>query len=252
MSAHGIGLASAFRTLTILPFPGRECKNTATTLYWFPVVGVVLGFAIYIAGSVATNISTPLLGASIATGLLAYLTRAFHLDGLADMADGFGGGWDRERILEIMKDSHVGVFGVIAVTMSLIIKLAALSAILEAGRGVSVIEIIILSRVLVVLQAVANPYARSQAGTAGQLVRDAKIRHALAVIAQALLYLFFVSSLEPQVIALVFGGGLLVTLYLGWRSRVKIGGVTGDVLGATVESGETMMLVVLALAVHLS
>lgn len=251
MSMHGIGLASAFRTLTILPFPGRECKSPATSLYWFPVVGMFLGFCCFMVGSFVTRVSSPTLGAALSSATLVMLTRAFHLDGLADMADGFGGGQTRERVLGIMKDSHVGAFGVIAVVMLLIVKFAAFSVIYAADAGVSVIGVLMLSRTLVVLQSVGNAYARPEGGTAGLLVNESKVRHALVASLQAAAYLVFVSTLDLAVMAWVVGTGVLVTLLVAWRARVRIGGVTGDVLGATAELGETAMLVALALAMHL-
>ncbi|HLW21782.1 MAG TPA: adenosylcobinamide-GDP ribazoletransferase, partial [Sphaerochaetaceae bacterium] len=101
----GWGLASAFRTLTILSVPGNECECPATTLYWFVPVGAVIGALLSGIGWLGAHHELFQLTAVFIVIALAVITRAFHLDGLADTFDGFGGGWTKERRLEIMRDS---------------------------------------------------------------------------------------------------------------------------------------------------
>jgi len=119
------GLVTAFRTLTILPVPGRDAGEMASSLPWFPVVGGVLG-SLFAALALVTNELSGghwpggAAAAALAGGIV--LTRAIHLDGLADWADGFGGGGDRKKTLAIMKDSATGVFGVTAIVAVLLIK----------------------------------------------------------------------------------------------------------------------------------
>lgn len=246
----GRGLASAFRTLTILPFPGQESESPATALYWFVPVGLVLGGILYAVAWIADSLSLGLLGGVVLTGLLAILTRGFHLDGLADMVDGFGGGWTKDRVLEIMKDSHIGVFGVIALIVVLMLKVAAFSAILEDGTILPIIFIPMLSRLMVVAQSVANPYARKEGGTAGRLVTESRPRHLLVSIFWVMPVAILFGrgyGLSLVVMAVV---GLIVTLMVAVRARRRIGGVTGDILGATVELSECTMIVALAILLY--
>jgi len=249
---RAIGLASAFRTLTILPFPGWECKHQATTLYWFTLVGAVLGGFSYALAWLVGPAGSPILSGALITLLLAFLTRAFHLDGLADTADGFGGGWTKERRLLIMKDSHTGAFGVVALVCVLLVKSAALAAICDFGNGYWIFIIPLLSRYFIVLQTVVNPYARPEGGTAGALVIESRLRHLLVATLQivAAAWIFLPLNLLRGVL-LVFATGFLMTLIVGMVSRRKIGGVTGDVLGATCELAEVAMGVTAALLVGL-
>lgn len=252
----GIGLASAFRTLTIIPVSGKDSRKQATMLFWFPVVGLVLGGLSW--GLARLVLLSPssfsyLVSGALVTVLLAWLTRGFHLDGLADMADGFGGGWTKERTLEIMKDSHVGAFGVIALVLLLATKVCAIAAICATARIDSdallwLLMVPILSRMLLAVQTAVNRYARPVPGTAGILVRESRWYH--GVVACLVTVVPMVLSLPENLLIpylVVLGTGVLTTLYVGIKSRRRLGGVTGDILGATCELSETSMLVVAAL-----
>ena len=240
----GIGMASAFRTLTVLPFPGKECGHLETTLYWFPLVGLVLGGLVFGMAWLLLPMGYPLLSGALVCCALAFLTRAFHLDGLADTADGFGGGWTKERRLEIMKDSHTGAFGVVAVVCVLLVKGIALGGMASESGLAWILTIPLLSRALIVFQTVVNPYARPQGGTAAALVNGAKVRHLLAIVMQVALFSWVISSHIPLIdMGIVLGVGLLMTSMVALTSRRMIGGVTGDVLGATCELSEAAMSV---------
>lgn len=239
----GIGLATAFRTLTIFPFPGNESDSPATALYWFVPVALVLGSCIFGIAWLLAPVGAPFLTAALIVAVLAILTRAFHLDGLADMADAFGGGWTKERVLEIMKDSHVGAFGVITLCITLVVKISAVAVICEAGTIGYLILVPLFSRLLVVLQAVVNPYARPEGGTAGRLVAEASWKHLLVSLVWTGALLAAVGFMSWRVVGFVLGTGLVVTAYIANAGHRRIGGVTGDLLGATVELSETLMFV---------
>ncbi|WP_422478058.1 adenosylcobinamide-GDP ribazoletransferase [Pleomorphochaeta sp. DL1XJH-081] len=246
----GCGLASAFRTLTILPLPGRESDSPATALYWFVPVGLFLAGILYGVAWIASSLGLELVGGVVLTGLLAILTRAFHLDGLADMVDGFGGGWTRDRVLEIMKDSHIGAFGVIALVLVLMLKAVAFTAIIENGTIFPLLYIPVLSRFLVVLQSVANPYARKEGGTAGRLVIESRPRHMFVSILWVIVVVMVSGQKYLMTLIIMTAVGLLVTVLLAIRARRRIGGVTGDILGATVELSECTMIVALAILLY--
>jgi len=239
----GIGLASAFRTMTIFPFPGKESDSPATAMYWFVPVGFVLGSCVFGIARLLAPVGAPFLTSAVVVAVLAILTRAFHLDGLADMADGFGGGWTKERVLEIMKDSHVGAFGVITLCLTLVVKVAAVAYLCTAGDIGYFVLIPLFSRLLVVLQAVVNPYARPEGGTAGRLVAEASWKHLLVCLLWTGAFLTVFRSMSWNVVAIVLATGLAVTVYIAIAGRRRIGGVTGDLLGATVELSETLMFV---------
>ncbi|WP_182904595.1 adenosylcobinamide-GDP ribazoletransferase [Microbispora sp. H13382] len=129
---NGIGAAWRFAvgTLTILPVrpveAGRVVVGRAMALA--PFVGVLLGLAgaVVLVATGAMS-GSPLLGAVLAVGALAWLTRALHLDGLADLADGLGSGKPSDGALEVMKRSDIGPFGVVAAVIALLVQVAALS-----------------------------------------------------------------------------------------------------------------------------
>ena len=247
----GCGLASAVRTLTIFPFPGKESESPATTFYWFVPIGAFLGFLLYGVALLLQSLKAPLLSSSLLIGLLVFLTRAFHLDGLSDMFDGFGGGWTKERKLEIMKDSSVGVFGVLALIITLLVKVSALALLIERGGMATLVYVPLLSRLFVVAQAVFNPYARKEGGTASRSVTEGRTRHVLVslVWVVVIVILFQVISLVKLVI--LAGAGAIVTVKVAYKSRKHIGGVTGDILGATIELSEVGMLLLAAIVTPL-
>ncbi|NCB01137.1 MAG: adenosylcobinamide-GDP ribazoletransferase [Spirochaetia bacterium] len=242
----GIGLATAFRTLTTFKVWGRESKSFVTSLYWFVVVGIVLGVLNYVIIILLSPYLSPLLISSLAVTFTVWATRAFHLDGVADMADGFGGGWTKERVLEIMRDSHIGAFGAISIALLLIVKVAAISSLIEKSNQFSIIIIFSISRFLLVFLAHISPYARKE-GTAHHIVGEAKVRHVAVAFIQLLLLAFFFYRGELLKVLLLFGSGLITSLYILYRGKKRIGGITGDMLGTTLELSEAIMLTVASL-----
>jgi adenosylcobinamide-GDP ribazoletransferase len=240
------GLVTAFRTLTILPMPGNEIDKPANALPWFPVVGAVLG--ILICGLVAivehvTNGSGGL--AIIAITLSVFLTRGLHLDGLADCADAFWGGWDRDRVLAIMKDSALGTFGTIALVLVLLAKWCSIAALVDNGSLHWIIVAMVISRAVQVDLAVTHDYARPEGGTGATFIKDAKREHWIpaAWSTVALVVIFGGFAWRPVIaifLALALGRGF------GRLCRQKAGGMTGDLLGAASEITETAILLLAA------
>lgn len=254
----GLGLASAFRLITAIPVPGAECENIRQTMCWFPGVGLFLGLCGYLLVSLIlwlsqhSGLALPgtsagmfvlLLAAVLVVSLWALLTRGFHLDGLADTCDGFGGGWTKERILEIMKDSRSGSFGVLALVLAVLLKVAALAAVLACGNLWAVLCAPVVARLMMVAQACFNQYARNT-GTGAAVISQSDGR-VFAVSCGGTLVLLL--AILPASCYLGASASLLLAaasaLTLGWVSRRKIGGVTGDVLGATCELAESAALV---------
>jgi adenosylcobinamide-GDP ribazoletransferase len=239
------------RTLTILPVPGREGATPAASLGWFPLVGLLLGGIVLLVAHSLDAIPLPLPSGGIAVLLLtvaALLTRGFHLDGLADWADGWWGGYDRERILAIMKDSHIGTFGVVALILTILGKWTCYAHLLRSGGQEWIAVSFVLARMGVVDLAVAHPYARTESGTASRFVQEARSRHWLLAAALTVAILFLWPGLPLHHAAMGMLTSLLVARLFGLRCRKRIGGVTGDILGA---GSELIELVTLALGVLL-
>ena len=234
------GLITAIRTLSILPFPGREAERMADALPWFPAVGALLGWLL-LAGAWCLGQLPGIWEQGIAFFILAggvLLTRGFHLDGLADCADGLWGGYSREKCLAIMKDSHVGVFGITAVTLLLLGKWVFLTRLVSVGGLLWLPTAWIVSRTVPVVLAIFFPYAREN-GTGAEFVRGGKKAHLGATLALASL-LIWIGSGPAHLTAWV--SAVLFALLWGYYAMRRLGGVTGDVLGASVEVTETLIL----------
>jgi adenosylcobinamide-GDP ribazoletransferase len=235
---------TAVRTITILPIRGTETEKPTATLPWFPVVGLLLGVITWGVLALLQQFTTWSNGlAVIALGLSIILTRGLHLDGLADWADGFWGGWKRDRILEIMKDSSLGTFGTVALVLVLVAKWCSLSMLIEGGNLHWIILAMIISRAMQVDLAVMQPYARSEDGTGAAFIRNASRSEwepaAWATLAGVLL--FSAGTWQP---ILAFGVAIVICRTFGNWCKRKIGGVTGDILGATSELTETAVLMI--------
>jgi adenosylcobinamide-GDP ribazoletransferase len=183
-----------------------------------------------------------LAAAALALGAGAILTGALHEDGLADVADGFGGGRDVTAKLEIMRDSRLGTYGALILLVSFATKLSALAAIPDSDVVQSLISAHALARGVLPWMAMSLPYARKDglAANAGQPdAATAAIAAALALVI-ALLSLSFVNALLAAIMAAAGAIGM------AWLAQRQIGGQTGDVLGGAEQVAETAILVLLA------
>jgi len=235
------GLVTAFRTLTIFPVPGRETPDHTAALPFFPVVGLALGLLLWVislANRVIGDSGWPLGVAALMLLASVVCTGSLHLDGLADLADAVGGGWDRDRRLAIMKDSRLGVFGVAAIILTLLLKWLAFSRLLTVDSAIWLILIFMIARAMQVNLAVKLPYARGEAGTAISFVQDATGRQRAAAsficLTAALVY-------GPMGLLLLAVAETLTWVYGTW-CRKQLGGITGDLLGAGNEITEVVLL----------
>jgi adenosylcobinamide-GDP ribazoletransferase len=246
------GLVLAIRFLTQLPCPGRESTRIADSQPWFPLVGLLVGLLAAAAGGLVCR-GAPgwSQGAALAAvAVSAWVTRGFHLDGLSDCADGFGGGFTRERTLEIMKDPRVGAFGVIVLVIVLLAKWVACARLFGHGAWVWLPVAGTVSRTCQVTLAWRFPYARPGGGTGGAFVNGATWRNAATAIAAALALLGLLAFAAPgglrgpaawQFPGVLIAAGLGAHL-LGLWFRRRVGGITGDLLGAANECVETAVL----------
>lgn len=235
------GFVTAVRTLTVFPVPGRECESFSDSLFWFPVVGLLLGliqvFTVYLVSLSGWNELAAAAG--VFGGVI--LTRAIHADGLADVADGFWGGRTKDDMLRIMKDSSVGAFGVVALSAVLLLKWIAMVKLVQSGSFACIASGVLLARWVQVMLASSMSYARKEGGTAASFVNGAGWRHILvgSVLTAALLYMPYHN--KPFIPVVLAAAASLAALLAGMTSYRRIGGVTGDVLGAGSEIAEVFV-----------
>lgn len=237
--------ATAF--LTRIPVGhSLETPPLARGMRAFPIVGALLGTAAAIVLSILSKIGAPgLLAAAFTLAIMGFLTGAFHEDGLADTADGFGGGRDRDHVLAIMRDSRIGTFGVMALLLVLLAKAACLADL--ASRPWFVVVAILaatggFSRSLMVWLMGTTAPARREGLSASAGTPSAKTVGASLLIGgvPAGLLLFAAAGLGAAVLVLAAGlGTAALARALALR---RIGGQTGDVCGAVQVLSETAML----------
>jgi adenosylcobinamide-GDP ribazoletransferase len=237
------GLVGAVQFLTRVPIRTSRAIPHERCIPWFPIVGVLIGALV---GGVAVGLGE-LVPASVAAacavvvGLL--VTGAFHEDGLADIADAFGGGATRERRFEILKDSRHGTYGVAALCSSVVLRIVSAAAIASSaavfggfvtahalGRGAAVVAMWVAP-------------AASDAGLGADHARRLRrIPSAVGVLAALVVCALLVGWwLGPIVAVAVAGGGATV-----WLAMRKIGGLAGDVLGAIEQVVECLVLIVVS------
>lgn len=240
-------LRASFGFLTRLPLPGGlPAAPLAEAMRAFPLAGAVIGAAagLVLAGLALTGLPD-LAAAGLTLAAMAFLTGGLHEDGLADTADGFGGGRDRAGKLAIMRDSHIGAYGVMALVLGLLVKAACLGA-LAQGPATALIALLAasgaFSRALMVWLMASTPPARSDglAHGAGQ-PSDFTSRTALLVgcIIAALLILPTL-GLVPALV--IIGLGALIAGLTRRLAMRQIGGHTGDICGALQFLVETAMV----------
>ena len=239
-----MSLLAAVAFLTILPLPGRwqvKSCHLARSTPWFPVVGVVIGGVLAaLDWGLGLVLVEPARDALVVLAAVA-LTGALHLDGLMDTCDGAFAATTPERRLEIMRDSHVGSFGVAGAGLMLLGKYAALASLGDLSRSSALVAMALLGRWAMSLAVVAFPAGRSEG--LGRLVKDGARPTDLA-LAAGLALLAALASLQLAG-ALLWVGVTLVTWFAGRALVDRLGGLTGDSYGAL---GELAELAALALA----
>ena len=241
-----IDLPAALGLLTRLPIPVNTEQATTRGAHgaWaWPLVGAVVGAMSGLVALVLMTLGLPLpLAAVFALAVQVLITGALHEDGLADTVDGLWGGYTPERRLEIMKDSHIGAYGVIAVALSLFIRGVALMAVLAAPFSITSLMVVgMLSRVpmLVLLAAMPNARGTGLSQSVGRPGRKTAVFG--TVLAFALAVLMIGTAVLPIAIWVS-----ITTIGLAAIAKAKIKGQTGDILGASQQLAEIAALCVLA------
>jgi len=238
--------------LTVVRVPARAGVSTRGVLPWAPVVGLVLGILAAGVALAGARFVSPMTGAVLAIALLALLTRGLHLDGLADTADGMGPLRARERALQVMHQGDVGPFGVVTLVLTLLLQVACLAAVLPAGGGSLALGAAALTARLAMARtglpgvpvAEGSALGRAVAGTVSRLWFGGWVLLAVALTAGAALAVTGAADAVRLAAAVVVG--LAAAEFLYRRAAARLGGVTGDVMGAMGEVATTAVLLTAA------
>mgnify|MGYP002779697753 FL=1 len=245
-------MLTAVMFLTRIPVPAdidHSADRLARSTRWFPLVGLAVAAVGAVAGGLGAALWHPAIGAVLAVLATVRVTGAFHEDALADACDGFGGGWTAERVLEIMRDSRVGAFGVVGLGLVTLLRIGALA--LVATQGVAALAV-----ALAVAHVTARwsslplirflPYARPDGGT-GKPFAAGLSAPGFAIGSATWLGVLALALGDVRTAAIVGAATCLVTWRAGRYFVRRIGGITGDCLGATNQVVETITYLVLAL-----
>ncbi|WP_157960382.1 adenosylcobinamide-GDP ribazoletransferase [Marinimicrobium alkaliphilum] len=238
------------RWLTASP----DAASQGWAVAYYPAIGALLGLLLWVSQWLLTDwlVLDPRLVAVLLLGLWVALTGALHLDGLADVVDGYFAGHKspdpaqrRERILAVMREPGVGALAVVALVLLLLAKWVALTLLLEAGALslASWLLLLALPRALPLAYMLSTNYARAQ-GMASQLKAHLPVRAVLAALVICVLATLGLWPLKLALLLMV----MLALLTWAWRTlwQRQIGGFTGDCLGALVELAELWLLLLLA------
>ncbi|MGI5168628.1 adenosylcobinamide-GDP ribazoletransferase [Spirillospora sp. CA-253888] len=231
--------------LTIVPLPTGEVDRAAGrwAMLLAPAMGLIVGggAALVLLLADVAGLS-PLLGAALAVAAMAALTRALHLDGLADLADGLGSGKPAAGALEIMKRSDIGPFGVVTLLLALLVQVAALAAV--PNPPVAALVAAVAGRLALPWACRAGVPSARPGGLGALVAGTVGTPAALAVTVVVAAASLVAGPFGPAAVA----AGLAAALVTLRRAVRRLGGVTGDVFGALVEVAATAALVVLAAA----
>ncbi|SFO12698.1 cobalamin-5'-phosphate synthase [Geodermatophilus obscurus] len=238
--------------LTVVRVPAAGTTSTRGVLPWAPLVGLALGGVAAGVGVLGAALVSPLAGSVLALAALAALTRALHLDGLADTADGLGPLRGRERALQVMHQGDVGPFGVVALVLVLLLQAAAGAALLAADGGwLALWTAVAVARLAMaraglpgVPTAEGSSLGRAVAGTVSALWLAGWVVLVLTGAAAA----GWAAGGAGTAATLTGAGvaGLAAAEAVRARASARLGGVTGDVMGAMGEAAATVVLLVAA------
>jgi adenosylcobinamide-GDP ribazoletransferase len=248
------GLRLSVTLLTAVPLPGGRPgrpaptrRTAAAAMAWAPAVGLLLGAAAAAVLELAGRCghAGPLLAAVLAVATLAAGNRALHLDGLADTADGLGSRQPAEAALAIMKRSDIGPFGVVTLVLTIGIQVAALAQAQALGRGAPAVIAAAVTGRLALPWACRRGVPAARGTGLGALVAGTVSPAVPVLLTAAVLAAAWAFGI---VVMIAVAAGLAASLALTALAVRRLGGITGDVLGALVEVATAACLLVAALS----
>ncbi len=235
----------ALQFLTRIPVTVKgniEEEDLLKSVYFYPLIGLIIGIVLLIINQLVSGVMPSGVKPTVILASLVFLTGGLHMDGFMDTMDALGSGAKKEKALEIMKDSRVGAFGVLGAVILLIVKLSFLQNLSINLFPVALLVMPILSRLAVVASMPMADYAREGYGLGKVMIDKVSWKQVLVAAVFSLLIVFPVIGFKVLSISAVLM--IFLMLWNGYLKR-KIGGITGDTLGATIEMTEVVILTVM-------
>ncbi|HLG22511.1 MAG TPA: adenosylcobinamide-GDP ribazoletransferase [Candidatus Manganitrophaceae bacterium] len=235
---------TAWHFLTIIPLPVKtpfEMERMGASALYFPLVGLALGGLLLLADGVFSPFFPKTMSSLFLLLILALLTGGIHLDGFADTVDGLAGGGTPEERLRIMRDGRIGSAAVVALFFLLAVKLLALSNLPDAVRWKGLLAFPFIGRSMMIPAAYFSEYPRDS-GLGKAFIGKVPLQAGAGAFAFFVFGIFFLFQYK----GLMIGMGLTAVSILFVRRMVrKMGGITGDCLGALGEGAEALFLILL-------
>jgi adenosylcobinamide-GDP ribazoletransferase len=243
-----VSLLAALQFLTRVPIRLRREPSLTKTVAWFPAAGALIGAAIGGVAAGMWHLTPPMVAAAVAITVGLLITGAFHEDGLGDVADAFGGGWTVDRRLEILKDSRHGTYGVAAICASIVLRIIALGSL---PGPLDMFTAAVAAHTMGRVAAVAMAGSMTLASNTGLGADYGRSTTPLRATAGCVAGLAITAVAVGWWVAPLMGAAMVALVGTGLLARRKIGGISGDVLGAAEQVAECLCLVVLSgLALH--
>lgn len=233
-------LAVGFLTRLRLPPVAYSDAAMSRAIRWYPAIGFAIGATLAILFLCLTTFLPQTIAVLLTVGAGMFLTGALHEDGLADLADGLGGARDKSRALEIMRDSRIGTYGMLVLGMTLAIKITALANLPPITAGIAIVAGHCLGRSTMLWLMDRLPYARQDgAATFMTSGEKASLQPAWVVV----LCVFILIAVIANLIAATATALALValTILLTKHLKERLGGYTGDALGACEQLAEALV-----------
>lgn len=242
----GIGFLTRVPVPTRAPGPG----DWGRAMFGFPLAGALVAAVCVAAQLLGAALWTPAVSAVLAVAASAWITGALHLDGVSDCLDGLGCNGDRERVLQVMHDPRAGAIGAVGTALHLALKIALVAACGEVGTGAAAIVVAcVLARAGLPLEIALGRPATPGRGLFALLQPEVRLGHALGALALAgMLVVPALLAVPAALPGVLVGVPAAAVVSYGWAVlwRNRVGGATGDVLGAAVELRELVLLAALA------
>jgi adenosylcobinamide-GDP ribazoletransferase len=243
---NGVLLGIGFLTRVPIPTRAPGPGDWGRAMFGFPLAGVLVAAACLFAQLLGAALWTPAVSAVLAVIAWAWITGALHLDGVADCLDGLGCNGDRERVLQVMHDPRAGAIGAVGTALHLALKIALVAACVEVGTGAAAIwAACVLARAGLPFEIAFGRPATPGRGLFAWLQPEVRAGHALAAAALAAALVGPALLVVPAAATgVLVGVPVAAAVSVAWAAawRARIGGATGDVLGAAVELRELVLL----------
>ena len=212
--------------------------DLAKSMIYFPVIGFLIGVILNYSDKALAWVVPPSIANALLLIMLVVITRALHIDGLADTLDGLMGGHDKMSRLEIMKDSRIGTAGALGVMLLLLVKYLCFNNLFDNDKASALLTAPMLGRWSQILMVFRSNYGREE-GMSSAFIGHLRLSGMIATAAVAIGLAVFVSGVWAVVL---ISGVAIFTVLCRWYIVRKLGGVTGDAIGAVSELNETLTL----------